>query len=207
MKYASFAASNRKYRFEDIPGPSYRVAHAGWPAGWLVGWPAASNASGTAKCGKNAYPHPQSPPPHTPAGAKNTYPQPESGAPRGGAKGTKTRPTSCIFRIRRIPNPREKDLVLVDLTLPVANKLVLMSVRAYLCACICLAPAHRRAFAPSALMATSYSELMRAFGALPESRVEADADRHRPRGPLHVRYLRGFGVKANCLDAKGRSEL
>ena len=47
---------------------------------------------------------------------------------------------------------------------------------------------------------------MRAFGALPESRAEADADRHRPQGPLHVRYVRGLEVKANCLDVKGMPE-
>ena len=48
--------------------------------------------------------------------------------------------------------------------------------------------------------------LYHSYNALPESRVDADADRHRPRGPLHVRCSRGFEVKANCLDVNGRPE-
>ena len=28
----------KTYRFGHFSGPSYRRAHAGWPAGWLVGW-------------------------------------------------------------------------------------------------------------------------------------------------------------------------
>ena len=41
--------------------------------------------------------------------SRNTYKQ-------GARERTKRQTTPCIFRIRRIPNPREKDLVLVELS-------------------------------------------------------------------------------------------
>ena len=76
----------------------------------------------------------------------------------GARRRTKGQTPSCIFRIRRIPNPRDKDIVLVN-TPARRHKLRCLFLSVLI---IARASASRladlRALAPSALVATSYSE-------------------------------------------------
>ena len=79
-----------------------------------------------------------------------------------------------------------------------------MSVRAYFCACICLAPAHCRAFVPSALMDISYPESISEVASMVEAVLLLEADRRvlNRRRVLNMRRVlnQEFDVSAFCID-------
>ena len=113
----------------------------------------------------------------------------------GARKLTKPHTRPCIFRIRRIPNPREKDLVLVEFPLRRHH-----SIRAYLWPCIplCVHSTTRSVFARLSAHCAYRRVLSRIKYLIPNRLSNADPiilsrvgwfRRNRFNSPSHVKWM------------------